>query len=314
MRVVVLFVFVFSALGFGSGRPSVAQEMPRGVAEAVRAMGPVINAVDTAKLFAPLHKKEPYQGVVVERDETYGGSARNRLDVFAAAGKKPPAPVLIYVHGGGYVRGDKRLGKDSPFHDNVMLWAVDNGMVGVNMTYRLAPDWSWPSGAEDVGLAVAWVRTNISKHGGDPTRIFLMGHSAGATHVAGYITIPQLQKSDGVGIAGAILVSGTYDLKADVDVPGQKAYFGSDTKVWEARSPAKGVAHSKVPLLLAHGEIDVPYYIEQAHVLRDALCAFNRCPVVVALKGHSHMSEIYALNTSDTALAMPILEFIAALK
>lgn len=314
MRVMVLSFFVFSVLGFGLGRPSAAQEMPKDVAEAVRVMGPVINAVDTAKLFAPLHKKEPYEGVFVGRDETYGSNARNRLDVFAAAGKKPAAPVLIYVHGGGYVRGDKRLGKDSPFHDNVMLWAVDNGMVGVNITYRLAPDWPWPSGAEDVGLAVAWVRTNISKHGGDPTRIFLMGHSAGATHVAGYIASSQLQQGDVVGIAGAILVSGTYYLKADIDVPGQKAYFGSDTKVWESRSPAKGVAQSKLPLLLAHGEIDVPYYVEQARVLRDALCASNRCPVVVALKGHSHMSEIYALNTTDTALAIPILEFIAALK
>jgi hypothetical protein len=63
-------------------------------------------------------------------------------------------------------------------------------------------------------------------------------------------------------------------------------------------------------LLVAHGEGDVPYYTRQAETLKAALCAQQRCPIFVTLKGHSHMSEIYSVNTSDTSLTQPLLAFI----
>ena len=68
-----------------------------------------------------------------------------------------PRPVLIYVHGGAFVGGDKRTTPTSPFYDNIMLWAVKNGFVGVNATYRLAPQAPWPAGAEDMASVVQWV-------------------------------------------------------------------------------------------------------------------------------------------------------------
>jgi len=285
-----------------------AFEMPNEIAAAIQAIGPVINPAETAKLYAPLHAKEPYEGVLVQRDQRYGEAERQRLDVFTKFEAKDARPILLFVHGGGYVRGDKRLGKDNPFYDNVMLWAVQHGMVGINVTYRLAPDAAWPSAAEDVALAVAWVRANAKRLGGDPSRIFIMAHSAGATHVAGYLARPDLTKNG--DIAGAVLVSGTYRLQPAIDIPGQKAYFGADTASWETRPPLRGLAATRVPLFIVHGEIDVPYYIEQAHLLRDALCAEQRCPRFMSLAGHSHMSEVYAINTGDTTLVGPLLEFI----
>ncbi len=69
--------------------------------------------------------------------------------------------------------------------------------------------------------------------------------------------MPEFHKGGGIGIAGAILVSGTYRLKADVDVPGQKASFGADANLWETRSSLKRLAGTKAPLLPAHGDIDV---------------------------------------------------------
>ena len=78
----------------------------------------------------------------------------------------------------------------SPFYDNVMLWAVNNGFVGVNATYRLAPQSPYPAGAEDLADIVAWVASQIGERGGDPARIYLMGHSAGAIHVANYVSHP----------------------------------------------------------------------------------------------------------------------------
>ena len=74
----------------------------------------------------------------------------------------------------GFNRGNKNTA-GSPFNDNVPLWAARNGMVGVNMTYRLAPQSTWPSGPQDTAAAVSWVRANIASYGGDPSRVFLMG-------------------------------------------------------------------------------------------------------------------------------------------
>lgn len=290
--------------------PAAATEMPPDLRDAVRKIGPVINPPETAKLYIPLQAKEPYQDVIVSRNETYGPHARNLLDVFRPATASAARPVLIFVHGGGYERGDKRSPAESPFYDNIMLWAVANGMVGVNMTYRHAPAAPWPAGAEDVAAAVAWVNANIARFGGAPARIFLMGHSAGATHVAAYVAHRRFHPNGTIGLAGAILVSGTYDLKPDIEVPGQKAYFGADLGKWAERSALAELANTSLPLLVTHGEVDPPYYTGQAEGLKAALCGRQRCPTFVTLGGHGHMSEVYSINTPDTSLTGPIAAFV----
>ncbi|WP_271568813.1 alpha/beta hydrolase [Bradyrhizobium sp. CCBAU 11386] len=300
MRRSIVIAAVLLALGSGS---SPAGSMPPDKAEAISAIGAVINAPDTGKLYAPLQAKEPYENVVVERNVKYGPHDRNLLDLFRATTSRN-RPVLIFVHGGGYERGDKRSGT-SPYYDNVMLWASNNGMLGVNMTYRLAPDHPWPAASDDVASAVAWAREKIRDFGGDPDRIFLMGHSAGASHVANY-----LARAIVPTVVGAILISGTFDLRPQVEVPGQKSYFGPNTELWPERSSIKGLVRSNMPLLVAHGGVDVPYYIDQAETLKAAMCAENRCPRFVALKGHSHMSEVYSINTGDTTLTEAVLAFV----
>ena len=137
-----------------------AQEspMPEEIAWKLQEIGRVIDPPKTAALYAPLQQKEPYQGVKTERDVKYGPADRNLLDVFMPETNSSPRPVLIFVHGGGFVAGNKR-DAGSPFYDNVMLWAVKNGFVGVNTTYRLAPQSPWPAGAEDFAAAVNGFRT-----------------------------------------------------------------------------------------------------------------------------------------------------------
>ena len=288
---------------------SIAGELPQEIREAVQKIGPVINAPETAKLLAPLQRKEPYAGVAITRDERYGSDERHRLDVFRPNDAASALPVLLFIHGGGYERGDKRAA-GSPFYDNVMLWAVEHRMVGVNMTYRLAPANPWPAAAEDIAAAVAWTYSNIARFGGDPDRIVLMGHSAGATHVSSYLSHPEIGGKSPVRTAGAILVSGTYDPKPDIDAPGQPSYFGSDTALWLDRSSIAGLTKTTVPLLIAHGELDVPYYVNQADALKARLCRESKCPTFVSLAGQSHMSEIYGLNTNDTSLSEPMRSFI----
>ena len=156
-------------------------------------LGRVIDPPKTAAIYAPMQEKEPYQGVRIERDVKYGSAERHLLDVFMPETSSGPQPVLIYIHGGGFVAGNKR-NPGSPFYDNIMLSAAKNGFVGVNATYRLAPASPWPAAAEDLAAVVQWVSQKIGERGGDPARIFLMGQSAGAVHVAGYVSHPELHK------------------------------------------------------------------------------------------------------------------------
>ena len=141
----------------------------------------------------PLQAKEPYPRVKVERDVKYGAADRNLLDVFMPERVSAARPVLIFVHGGGFVAGSKHV-PGSPFYDNIMLWAVKSGFIGINMEYPLAPQSPWPAGAQDIGSVVQWVSQNIASRGGDPAKIYLMGHSAGARHVAGYVSHPDSTK------------------------------------------------------------------------------------------------------------------------
>ncbi len=301
--------------GIAFAPPAVAGDMPKEIAAAVRAMGPVINPPETLKLFAPLQKKEPYEGVKVSRDEKYGPAERNRLDVFEPARKGEPRPVLLFVHGGAFTGGDKRGANASPFYDNIGLWAVANGMVGVNITYRLAPENPYPAGAEDIGLAVQWVAKNAARFGGDAQRLFLMGHSAGAVHAATYVAHPEFQKLEGGGLAGAILVSGVYDLTPETDQPPQRAYFGDDMAKWDERSSFKGLVGKKLPLLLMRAELDPGVFVVQSDVLNKAMCAAPRgCPTYVVLTNHSHMSEVYAINSQDTRVTDPIRTFVRSVK
>jgi triacylglycerol lipase len=248
--------------------------------------------------------------VKVARDLRYGGDERNLLDVFSPENAgRARRPVLIYVHGGGFVAGNKRA-PGSPFYDNINLWAVRHGMVGVNMTYRLAPAAKWPAGAEDVGRALAWVRSNIARYGGDPARIYIMGNSAGATHVADYLAQAAENKLPSTPVAGAILLSGVYDLTA-FDPAGLKVYFGDNIEGYAERSPIHGLLMSRVPLIVSQAELDPEPYERQAKELRDALCTSARgCQRFLVLAKHNHLTQVQSINTADTALTRHLLDFI----
>jgi acetyl esterase/lipase len=217
--------------------------------------------------------------------------------------------VLVFVHGGGFTAGNKRTGA-SPFYDNIMLWAVANGMVGVNMTYRLAPQHPWPAAQDDIAAALRWVHGNVRSHGGDAARIHLMGHSAGAAHVAHYVAHPRFHVQPGGGIAGAIVVSGLFEVPPGATNTPINAYFGSDRPQHAAQSALPGLAATRVPLLFAFAEMDPPEFPVQAKLLQDAMCATQRCPRIHWLLGHSHMSEVYAINTADRALTDLMLAFM----
>jgi acetyl esterase/lipase len=271
-----------------------------------------------AALYAPLQEKEPYGGVRVSRDESYGPAAQNLADVFSP--ETPPGrprPVLIFVHGGGFTAGARKLSPDSPFYDNVGVWAVRYGLIGITMSYRLAPQSRWPTAAEDIGRAVDWAHRTIEARGGDPSRIFLMGHSAGATHVASYVSHPQFGRDGCLDIRGAIIVSGSFDVTLG-DVPADEksfvereaAYFTEDPARQAEQSSIPGLLASPVPLLLVNAEYDPQYFLRRAAALQAAFERSHRADRFVVLTGESHMSEVFSINSKDESLTREIRRFI----
>ena len=300
---------VLAALAFLWAPAALAQVPPDIVAQ-LRAIGPKVDTEHTAAIYAPLQPLRP-AGLAFDRDVSYGSDPKQTLDVVYPANVRR-APVLIYMHGGGFVAGDKtRNGKGEmwPFSDNVMAWAADHGMVGVNMNYRLAPGATYPAAQQDLAAVIAWVRDNIARYGGDPRTVFAWGHSAGAAHVASYVAHPDLWSVEGGGLKGAIMTSGMYDLTL---LPKQaKVYFG-DPEMLEQRSAKAGLLKTKVPLFLASGELDVDWAAGQYASMREALCAEDRCPPGGVMKNESHMSQTYSVGTKDLTVSGPVLAFIEA--
>jgi triacylglycerol lipase len=291
--------------------------MPPDVAEAVQRIGRRIDPPASAAIFAPrVIEKEPYEGIAVERDLRYGPAERNLIDVFAPTAGGRSRPVLLFVHGGAFVAGNRRLSPTSPFYENVALFAARNGMVGVNMTYRLAPKDPWPAGPEDIGYAVKWLHENIASRGGDPKRIFLFGHSAGASHSASYVARERFHRVPGSGIAGLLLLSGNYQVSEALvaGAPTYPAYYGNDPSKYAEMSSVEGLLATKVPLWISSAELDPPAFDEQARILRDALCASSRCPAGQRFPGHGHMSEAYSIHTDDRRVADSLRSFMDSIR
>lgn len=266
---------------------------------------------ENLKLFAPLHAQAPFPDVDVARDLAYGPDERHRLDIFRAkAAAKSARPVLVFVHGGGFVGGNKTM-PNMPFYDNVGVWAARHGLVGVNMTHRLAPKYQWPAGSEDVSAALDWLRQNVAAYGGDPARIFLMGQSAGGTHVAQFLAHPQFSGAARSALAGAILVSGLYDTKTMEKDARFKSYFGEDPSSYLPQSALPGVVESPTPLLVTLSEFDPMDFKRQYVVLLNAyLEKRGALPSLAWLPGHGHLSSMLAVNTESDPLGESILAFV----
>jgi acetyl esterase/lipase len=288
------------------------------LAEAIRALphdiSPETNAA-TSELFAPLHRTGEYGDIDIVYDLPYGLDDRHRLDLFLGndGGDGALKPVLMFVHGGGYVGGDKRQ-TGSPYYENVGVWAARQGFIGVTMAYRLAPEHPWPAGPEDVAAAVAWLLNNIEAYGGNPQAIVLMGHSAGATHVASYVAMPECHAVPGGGVCGAIVISGPYDFQTYESE--RLDLYLADRRSDPSASPMRGMATTELPLLFAHAEFDPPGIRAQSEDLHAARAAYlGTDPDALYLAGHNHLSPILQLGADgagETILSDRLVRFIRA--
>jgi triacylglycerol lipase len=247
--------------------------------------------------------------VEVTRDCEYGDDPRHRLDVFRKTDTKD-APVLVFVHGGGFVMGDKRSA-ETPFYDNIGVFAAQQGFVGVTITYRLAPAHRFPAGPEDLAAVVRWLKANVAQYGGDPDKIVLSGQSAGAAHVASYVAHKAHHAIEGGGIAGAILMSGIYDTLTTTPNEFHIAYYGDDPKGWGPASSMAGLINTEIPLMLTVSEFDPEDFQRQAAQFVGAWgVAHAAYPEMHYLAGHNHLSPAQSIGTEIKAIGRMVAGFV----
>jgi len=203
----------------------------------------------------------------VKRDLPYANPAHERqvLDVHSPKGAKN-LPVVVWIHGGGWQAGDKAGVQLKP-----QLF-MDRGLVFVSINYRLLPAVDMATIIQDVAKAIGWVQSHIAEYGGDPKRLFVMGHSAGAQLAAIVCTDERYLKAEGVpltSIKGCVPVDGdTFDVPAIIEVAetrwkthglppskfGHREKFGNDPAKHKDFSAVTHVVKDKgiPPFLIIH--------------------------------------------------------------
>lgn len=203
----------------------------------------------------------------VKRNIPYANPAHERqvLDVYSPAGAKN-LPVVFWIHGGGWQAGDKSSVQLKP------QAFANKGFVFVSTNYRLLPSADMATIVRDVAKSVHWVHDHVSEYGGDPKRIFIMGHSAGAQLAALVCTDDRYLKAEGLSLAivrGCVPVDGdTYDVPAMIETAetrwrvhglprakfGHREKFGNDPAKHRDFSAVTHVAKDKdiPPFLILH--------------------------------------------------------------
>lgn len=235
----------------------------------------------------------PAQGRQGGATHAYGPHPRQRLDLFPAAGDGP-GPVLMFLPGGGWRTHARTDAWSLP------AFARREGLLLAVADYRAMPEAGARAQAQDAAAAFAWLRAHAREHGGDPTRIFVMGHSAGG-HLAALISAdPSYLAAHGLApadIAGVLLLDGAaYDAREQTRFlhafPRTRAYFDALFEGdYAAFTPADRLSAEVPgpPMLLIYAA-DRPYPQRQNTALAAALRRVGRPNRVIADRGASHLS------------------------
>ena len=257
-------------------------------------------AVSTAALAAACSRLGLFNGLTpkdsggrqVARDIAYGADPRQRLDVYAPASPSPgPAPVVVFFYGGAWNSGDKAL------YSWVGRALAAQGFVTVLPNYRLVPQVRFPAFLDDAAASVAKAQQIAARYGGDPHRVALMGHSAGAYLAvmlgldAAYLKAAGANLSDVRAVVG---LAGPYDFYP-FDVPASVEAFGqaADPQQTQPIHFARGDAP---PMLLAHGDKDTTVRLHNATALYDAIRARGGAVELKVYPGREHVDLVLPLS------------------
>ena len=288
---------------------------PPEIERRIRARGAVLDMSLTQAIYGTLLSNQRRDGVRVERDLAYGTDARQRIDVYRPSSETPPLATLLFLPGGGFIRGDKSD------RENVGQYFARQGFLVAVANYRLAPHAMWPAGAEDAVAACVWLKDNARRYGGDPRKIVLIGESAGAAHAAVAVLVRRFHPDGGLNLAGVVLISGVYDVELEYRArrqfgvatpdPRNEPYFGSDVSRYGEMSTLRLIDASPLPMLITYAELDMPQMQIQAGLLFAELVKIHGFdPDIEVVRGHNHLTQLYSINTGDESLSALVRQFI----
>ncbi|MBM4523396.1 alpha/beta hydrolase fold domain-containing protein [Rhodococcus hoagii] len=262
--------------------------------------------------------------VVRVRNLAYApGGRRFRIDVYHRRDIPADAPVLLQVHGGGWVIGSKD-------HQGVplMLEMASRGWVCAAVNYPLSPRAVWPAHLVAVKQAVAWLRDNVSSYGGDPGFVAVTGGSAGG-HLAAMLALtanepglqPGFEDAD-TSIQACAPHYGVYDFTGETGIKatrlrvesglmpmvlGKKARFPED---YEAASPLAHLRPDAPPFFVVHGVSDSFIPVAEAREFVRRLREVSRNPVAYAeLRGAQHAFDIFP-SIRSAAVVQGVADFL----
>jgi hypothetical protein len=242
-------------------------QIPTNIEAELRKIGQIVDPPCTAKLYRPLMPANDinssvtplYPGITIARDVSFGPNPKDILDIFTADKGPKSRPVLMYIPGGAGNKIEQQAREANAFYDNIMRWATQNGMVGVNMQRH--PGANWDDGGKDVAKMIGWVQENIAKYKGNPDRMFIWAQSAGNGPLGVYMGRPELWTPKGVGVKGAIFMSGQFNILPVVPAAATGGGRGGGDVLAGAGStcglPA-GAAFSDAGAIAGPGRADAP--------------------------------------------------------
>jgi hypothetical protein len=200
-------------------------QVPADIEAQLRKIGQIVDPPCTAKLYRPLMPANDvnsnatplYPGITIARDVSFGPNSKDVVDIFSADKGGANRTVLMYLPGGAGNKIEQQNRESNAFYDNIGRWGTKNGMVVVLMQRH--PGQNWDDPAKDVSAMTQWVEANIAKYKGNPERMFLWAQSAGNGPLGTYIGRPEVWGPKGVGVKGAIFMSGQWNI-APLEVPG----------------------------------------------------------------------------------------------
>ena len=249
----------------------------------------------------------PREGYDVRAGLAYGPDPRHKLDVYVTQGLNGPAPVLLFFYGGAWSSGDRSqyLAFGQSF--------ASKGIVTVVADYRLYPQVKYPAFAQDAALALAWVHAHVREHGGDPARIFVSGHSAGAYNAVMLASEPKFIEAAGGRldwIRGVIGIAGPYDFLPLTDPDYIDMFHGANN---QDAMPVNHVDGKRPPMLLATGSDDGTVLPRNSDRMAAKLKAHGNSAEVIKYPGVGHVGIILSLAPGfrgKTTLREDMLRFI----
>ena len=254
----------------------------------------------TIRLYEPYASKSisPHK---IALDFCYGKHPRQVLDLYES---NEGAPLLIFVHGGGFVAGGKKI--NELFYSNVGHYFARRGVAVAMMNYRLAPEFTWPSAAYDIVQCLDWLKYHRPRN----QKFIVVGQSAGAAHVATYLTDNLFFDHAAQHVAGAVLMSGFYNTLSPMS-PGAKSYFGDDALLLEQRSSILKVANIKIPLLLTLAQFDPPSIALQTLAFASQLTQIQQAaPPLNCLAGHNHVSTVLSIGSPQNEVGELLIKYV----